>query len=262
MNPYQAMYNNPYVYSDPTGMFTLVELNSTQNGQDILQTIQIRAKQEVNEYLREKAKDVISEVAFSALQSFVPIPLKGVLAALSAEDLPLAGNRWGSSASGSVIRQFKGDQSFLDNIYIEVPVNEKTGKPSGNGANIRDFSIFSLFPDRVFDLWANKNDPRPDFILRPDDPMNTKEKSWVIGDFKVSVAGLIDDYFEVKRKVRQWNSIAQHAANYAYRFAGFFTLYSGNSAENEKVRAEAFKDGIIVVILSVRKKRGLRSPLP
>lgn len=70
-----------------------------------------------------------------------------------------------------------------------------------------------MFPERAFDLGGNPNDPRPDFIIRPDIPKNTSEPSWVIGDFKLSVSGMIDDYFTTKRKQDQWQAIAQHAAN-------------------------------------------------
>jgi RHS repeat-associated protein len=36
MNSYQAMYNNPYIYSDPSGQVTLTDLNMSQVIQDIL----------------------------------------------------------------------------------------------------------------------------------------------------------------------------------------------------------------------------------
>jgi RHS repeat-associated protein len=41
LNPYQAMYNNAYVYSDPTGMFSITEINASISIQDSLKTTQI-----------------------------------------------------------------------------------------------------------------------------------------------------------------------------------------------------------------------------
>jgi RHS repeat-associated protein len=38
-NPYQFVYNNPYIYSDPTGMFTITELNAAENMQTALSTV-------------------------------------------------------------------------------------------------------------------------------------------------------------------------------------------------------------------------------
>ncbi|MUG98765.1 hypothetical protein F7734_43325 [Scytonema sp. UIC 10036] len=260
-NPYQFVYNNPYIYSDPTGMFTLVELNSTQNFQDILQTIRYEVQQQAREYIIDKAKEVINDAAISALRAVMPIDVNSVFNFFKANNLLEAGNEWAGSASKHVNNRFENDQNFLDNIYIEVPVDPKSGKPSGNGANIRDFSVFRLFPERAFDLGGNPNHPRPDYIIRPDAPRNTSERSWLIGDIKLAVTTMINSYFERKNQQEQWQAIAQHAANYGYRFAGFFTLWSGTSAENEKVRKEAFKDGIVVVILSLREKRGFRSPL-
>ena len=36
-NPYQFVYNNPYIYNDPIGMFTITELNAASKIQDSLQ---------------------------------------------------------------------------------------------------------------------------------------------------------------------------------------------------------------------------------
>jgi RHS repeat-associated protein len=48
-NPYQFVYNNPHVYSDPTGMFSIIELNTTLNLQDTLRSI---AGEQVRQYLQ------------------------------------------------------------------------------------------------------------------------------------------------------------------------------------------------------------------
>ena len=38
-NPYQFVYNNPYIYSDPTGMISIVEIQSAFTIERILQSI-------------------------------------------------------------------------------------------------------------------------------------------------------------------------------------------------------------------------------
>jgi RHS repeat-associated protein len=267
-NPYQFVYNNPHVYSDPTGMFTIAELNSTSEGHNILQTIQYHTGQAAREYMIDAAKDVVTDVAISALRSYIPFNADAIWNTITNTSPEMkaikAGNKFYGKAGEDINNIFQEDQDFLDNIYIEVPVDPKSGKPSGNGTNIRDYFVFENgYPSWAFDrLGGNPNHPRPDYIIRPAEPKKLNERSWLIGDIKLSVNTIINSYFEGKKPQEdQYQAIAQHASNYGMRFAGFLTLYSGTSAQNEKIRREAVKDGIVVVILSLVQKNGFKAPL-
>ncbi|HAA30986.1 MAG TPA: hypothetical protein DCE56_28885 [Cyanobacteria bacterium UBA8553] len=263
-NPYQFVYNNPHVYSDPTGMFTLVELNSTRNGQDILQTIQARAGAAAKEYIIDYAKEVVNNIALSALNSFSPFGMEGVLTALSIENpllanvkTKIAGKNFEFSAQENLIGVFKDDSNFLDYIHLEVPVNETSGKPSGNGINVRYFRAIHTYPEHF-----GSNDPRPDYIIKPSSPTDDSVQSFLIGDFKLSVKTMVDQYLGGS-ETRQWNAIGAHTKPHhsVLPVSGFITYYSGTSAENERIRQAAFAKGMVAVIFSLVQKRGFRDRL-
>ena len=263
-NPYQFVYNNPHVYSDPTGMFTLVELNSTRNGQDILQTIQARAGAAAKEYIIDYAKEVVNNIALSALNSFSPFGMEGVLTALSIENpllanvkTKIAGKNFEFSAQENLNGVFKDDSNFLDYIHLEVPVNETSGKPSGNGINVRYFRAIHTYPEHF-----GSNDPRPDYIIKPSSPTDDSVQSFLIGDFKLSVKTMVDQYLGGS-ETRQWNAIGAHTKPHhsVLPVSGFITYYSGTSAENERIRQAAFAKGMVAVIFSLVQKRGFRDRL-
>lgn len=57
-NPYQFVYNNPLVYSDPTGMFTMIEINASIETQKILNGIQAQIVNQARQYFIDQAKGV------------------------------------------------------------------------------------------------------------------------------------------------------------------------------------------------------------
>jgi hypothetical protein len=262
-NPYQFVYNNPHVYSDPTGMFTIAELNSTIDGQNILQTIQYHTGQAARDYMIDAAKDVVNDIALSTLNSFVPFGMEGVLKALAITNPELAkfktkiaGRNFEYSAQNNINQVFKDDSNFLDYIHLEVPVNEISGTPSGDGINIRHFRAIS------HDMFRS-NDPRPDYIIKPGKPQDNSVKSLLIGDFKLSVKTLVDKYLNGGDQTSQWNAIGAHTKprHSELPISGFITFYSGTSAQNELIRKAAFKKGMVAVIFSIIEKSGFRDPL-
>ena len=54
LNPYLYGFSNPYLYSDPTGMFTMVEVGISLDIQDVLQVMKTFAVQQVKEAMGER----------------------------------------------------------------------------------------------------------------------------------------------------------------------------------------------------------------
>ncbi|WP_204104827.1 MULTISPECIES: RHS repeat-associated core domain-containing protein, partial [Spirulina sp. CCY15215] len=255
-NPYQFVYNNPHIYSDPTGMFTLVELNSTLNGQDILQTIQIQFRQAAKDYLIDAAKEVVNDIALSALRAYLPFDPKEIWDAVAAITDPVlkrktAGKEFERRTKKDIREGFDGDQNFLNYIHLEVPIS-KDGIPQDEGLNIRRFGARSPFSPGV---------PRPDYLIKPNNPTNMNVDSWLIGDFKMSVKTMIDKYRKNGDQHDQWLAIVNHARLYGKRITGFFTMYPGTSAQNELLRKGGFKRGVVIVILSIKEDNKVKAPL-
>jgi RHS repeat-associated protein len=259
-NLYQFAYGNPQIYSDPSGAITVAELNSGLNLQSLLQTTRSYVGQEAKDYLIDSAQGVINDLALSALRAYTPFDPDSIWNAISETNPEIrakkGGNKFQAESSKGLIDLFEKDQGFLDNIYIEVPIDPWNGKPSGNGTNIRDYFLFENgYSDFDFERFGgNPKHPRPDFVIRPDLPKKTSVDSWLVGDIKLSVNTIAQSYFDGGRQKDQFEAIANHAANYGSRIAGFLTLYPGTSASREKIRKAFFPYGVVAVVVSLTDK--------
>ncbi|GAA6619287.1 putative Ig domain-containing protein [Scytonema sp. NUACC26] len=194
-NPYQFVYNNPYVYSDPTGMFTLVELNASQSIQNQLATIRTATYNQVQNYLRGRIQEATSDLLLQALQSFVP-ELRGFRTVLDAfgdnNNEKRAGNVFEDLITDKVCNVFgQAGSELLNNIYFETPV-ERDGNPSGNGFGCNSLDLVDFIKNSG---WVT--DSRPDYIISPVTPkenVSTGQKGWLVGDFKLSVNTIIQTY--------------------------------------------------------------------
>ncbi|NJK65053.1 MAG: RHS repeat-associated core domain-containing protein [Synechococcaceae cyanobacterium SM2_3_1] len=70
LDPYQFVYNNPEINSDPSGLFTLIQLNSSKAVNNILSGIPRYAKQEALDYAKEKLGEGMGELLFSVFDKF------------------------------------------------------------------------------------------------------------------------------------------------------------------------------------------------
>jgi RHS repeat-associated protein len=83
-NPYQFAFGNPLVYSDPTGLISITEINATLEIEQILFTIEQRTKQEILSRFKDKALEAAGEIFWKALSSFLPTsPFTAAIQALS-----------------------------------------------------------------------------------------------------------------------------------------------------------------------------------
>ncbi len=81
-NPYQFVYNNPGVYSDPTGMFTMAELNAGIKVQDILNKMQAHIVNETKQFLIDKTKGIAADLAQDVIENLLPSVLPWIEAPL------------------------------------------------------------------------------------------------------------------------------------------------------------------------------------
>jgi len=253
LNPYQAMYNNPYVYSDPTGMFSLAELNASMNTQSILNASQTYAYNQAKQYLVDKANGVVGEVIKSVMKSILPInnPLLDavLLGSASSKQAQKAGDVWDKLLRGS-FKDVIGESfpKFTKSIWLEPEVSV-TGNPESNG-----FSIGEPEPT-LFDPIH----PNPDFIIKNGGPESTDyakgkgEKSFMIGDFKLEWKTVANS---MKSKPKQFAATMEYA-RYKNRhqtvpIALFVTIKGGEQYQIEKVIEKAIrKHGVVPQFLTL-----------
>jgi RHS repeat-associated protein len=258
-NPYQFAYNNPYVYSDPSGMITITEIQTTYQMQNILHSIEARAKEEIYSRFKDKSLEVAGEVFWNVLKTFAPLnsPLTdGIRSLNTAMD---AGIEFEKKLKGQVRDIFANAGISLDQVFLEVGVN-KSGQATGNWIN---------FPNIEANI--RRGESRLDYVLTPpsNEPRGRQgvrvtlggpQRSYLIGDIKLQLKTIVNDYISnnggVARKPDQWNAIANYARQNGYRIAGFVTLFGdsrrGSQQSFEQIAQKAaIRKGFTVFVVSI-----------
>ncbi|MCC5640462.1 hypothetical protein LC593_32470 [Nostoc sp. CHAB 5844] len=253
-NPYQFVYNNPYIYSDPTGMFTLTELTSAENIQKTLSSFRTYVGSRSREEIAAKANQVVSDAFFDVIGHFLPV--EGNVSTLtslvdSAKDIK------GDSFAGEVFESFfKGliyltfPQSILNFIYFEPTIDPNNGRVLTPGYQ---------YPQTKFSGTPQGGTSRPDFLISPNATPNGVQRSWLIGDIKLDLGTVVRDYVgtgkgDKPNKPQQWDAITNHAKNYGTFTAGFITLFDGGEYRDaliQKLRKKALEEKILAFSASI-----------
>jgi len=244
--PYSFANNNPHLYSDPTGLFTLTEINVSINIQNNLQ----RLKTVVIQQARRKAIEDIKEFA---VRSFVDqleelLPIYGpadpssLIRSIGAGDV-------GTLFQNTVLGTLK---SVLptDSLWIEPTIDV-------DGVVLRSH-LLDVSPDAIQAV-ATSTKPKavPDFLINTENPRTDRSSTtWLVGDVTLTANRLYKKYVDPARQKNQWNAITNHAEHYGLRISLFLTFYPGgphvSPALQAKVGKEALEDGTFVFILSLK----------
>ena len=267
MNSYQAMYNNPYIYSDPSGKVTLSDLNMSQVIQDILNTIQQQSRVQSSKKLMGQAQSVATDVFTSALQTLAPTSFNypDIL------QVPGAGKQSAESTQGGLfenvleglICQVLGSATtayaqFLDYMHYEAGI-AANGTPVSNGRFKCDSS------GNIQGPLTGKPNTRyyPDFIIKSGDVAGDNSRrppAFLIGDFKRDVKSIdvkenqFKAIMKYSRSVLSVPSPKAMAPGYQYApVALYVTLIGGNRQRMERNRiVEALTYGVVLKIISLR----------
>jgi RHS repeat-associated protein len=258
-NPYQFAFNNPLVFSDPTGLFSITEINATLELDQILSTIEARTKQEILSRFKDKALEAAGEIFWKALSSFLPpSPFTAAIQALSnSKD---AGTLFEAKLKEQTRDMFSQAGVDPSQIFLEVGVNPETGNATGN---------YIQFPNIIGKI--KKNESRLDFVITPPGnkprlitntgiipPGSGPDRSYVIGDVKLQLGTIIRSYFGENGKPpsnpKQWEALHKYAIRNGYRVAAFITLF-GDKAKTQQYHEElakraAIKEGFVIFIVT------------
>jgi RHS repeat-associated protein len=250
-NPYQFAYSNPRIYSDQSGEVTIAEYNASRSLEDVLSSLRLYVNQEAKEYLVARANQVVADAFFSALGKFIPGEI-GRSQVFSIETLGYynPGTAFETLVKEAVCGLFP--QGVLDQIYWEATVST-SGFASRSGYRC----------PKTAGSYAPAGSTKPDFIVTPGHPRANKTdgpRSWLIGDFKLSVKTVVNDYFGSGKqgpgKPNQGIAIFNYAKKNGSFIAGFVTLYSGDKKSKDAYRKilekEAIERRVIAVISSVQ----------
>jgi RHS repeat-associated protein len=232
-HPYAFANANPHFYSDPTGEFTVLELNFTMNGQFSEKTFRTAAASTFKQYLKRKIHEAVHEQLANAIQSMLPV------------DFTRLYNDFGSGIAGAefgkAVTWAMCEIPELGDMVWRDPYVSLAGHPRSNGFDCDD----NTAQGNCF--------PHPDFILGSKSPMTRGEKAFVIGDAKWQ-ATTLNWYFKNPRRYRQWQAITGFARQHTYsKTTLFITFARGDKRRFEQVKRQMQKDhaakGVIVVVI-------------
>jgi RHS repeat-associated protein len=251
MIPYQFAYQNPMVYSDPSGMFTILELNSSQNIQKILDATQQAAYNQIRQDLIDNVKALPAQIFRGLLRATNPWNFSDAILDIN---VLTSGNSF-ENALVEKVCDILPSGSYKDYVWLQVPVTRE-GEPKGNGLNCSN-ATFPLPPAKSFaiKLPTGFYTKVPDFILKNGAPMNTNSKAFLIGDITRSVSGVFS-----KVKSPQGRAILSYAESNTFsRLALYVTLFGGDKTNIEKAIEYGLKKNVFVLIATILPDIGGKS---
>jgi hypothetical protein len=210
-NPYQFVYNNPHVYSDPTGMFSIMELNATINTQNALASINTYAKAQAKDYVLDKLGETTGNIVMSAFGNFRP-------GTNLAKDIL-------ESRDGNIFEDLLYDRigQYLEGIYL---INGLRFFPQlqTNGDAKSGFDCYNCNdPQNRAIVEANRGGgTRPDFVFIQGNYLPKNPNSYLIGDLKLTQAAVRKD---IRDNDSQWQAMSNDATkNQLFPFVSYISL--------------------------------------
>jgi RHS repeat-associated protein len=268
MNPYQFAYQNPLVYSDPTGMFSISEINASEAIQNILNKIYVAGVNTGRQEIIDRARGVVGGILQSLISRYTPIQFNTILSYPRIQG-SAAGSDLGELVASNACRVI-GNTQYSNWLWLEAKVDRK-GRPHSDGFNCGDLASNNY---NINDLGMRANLQgnapvgqrgihRPDFIIKEDAPFSQDRKrggklAWLVGDVKLRVDNIDQD---VKKSDGQWRAIMNYAKtsnrHQAIPIAMYITLYGGTQLKEERIKAASLRyAGVLTEIVSFFNNRG------
>lgn len=248
LNRYTYANSNPYLYSDPSGRFTLVSINISLNIQATLRSIAVNI---LKDYFIDKATSVVGSMLLSGLKNFGALSSFDPWGLASVTNPGQAGKAWEREIQ-SFICSFV-PAGIRDIVWFEPTINGS--KASSNGYHCPGGG----------GGFSGPGSSRPDFMLSKTQPVDLGDvskgkgsiKAYLIGETKLSLKTYYDAYVKGGNR-RQFNNIMEFAQHRVYaRTAIFLALYNGgkNSALIQRelsllLTREAVARGVVPVMVS------------
>lgn len=256
-NPYQFVYNNPYIYSDPTGQFTITELSAAQKIQDSLEASVSRyVGTQAKDYILQRLGDSFGNVVLSTFNAFLPgsTVYKDIMSGVSDFEKGL---------KGIVCQYFEG-LPLKDNLFLDVKIHN--GVPQNNGLNCSNYNQPPANP-KIANKLKSLPGSEPDFLFRNTLPLSYKPKdsgAYLIGDVKFYLG-------QVREEIpddNQWKNMVEYAKKYQILpFVSYLALSNSNvlnpvgkenqglsKSERKKLAGIALSAGVILVLVNLIDK--------
>ncbi|NET91472.1 MAG: RHS repeat-associated core domain-containing protein [Kamptonema sp. SIO1D9] len=251
-NPYQFVYNNPLIYSDPTGLYTISEVNVNRIIQDLLSAMRTEVVDALKQNAIDKAQGIVGDLVSRFISTVAPdISAYGEIANLALNTPPGPDQRMGLDYIGNITEEFIMDigvcpvltATGLDRYLWKEPTITRGGKPTHDGSQCNEEGSPS----------PRRQRPRPDFAISAFPPKTLKtsftaRKAWLVGDIKTTTAGVER---HIDRNHNQWQAIKNFAKTRQYVPSALYITFfdDGNRTVETRLENEALSQGVILRIL-------------
>ncbi|MBE9010916.1 hypothetical protein IQ250_11925 [Pseudanabaenaceae cyanobacterium LEGE 13415] len=250
MNPYQAMYNNPYVYSDPSGMITMSEISVSNVIMRALNGLKSYTAQQIKDQIKDGATEYVGGAVFRAITDLIPADIaeqklhpygKGKRPAYALEDL-LVG----------AFCQFFGELGFTQNLWFGLAF--KNDRPYKPGVQCSPDGEIASIPNPGGGIQG------ADYAFKATSPTSGARDGYIIGDIKLGVDDMYKKYITEKDKSGQLKAINTFAKKYQHiPVTAFITYEDGSSNAKQKLKKTSLRDGVAMFIKTLEwsgRKRG------
>jgi len=254
LNPYVYAVNNPQVFADPSGEFTVAEINVATIIDASLTTLRNVAINQAKKYLKDAIFKAVSNVLLNELGEIYP-PLGEVWKAIKSGDFAQAGRNFEAAFKKKVCGAIGADGPITKLIWFYPGIKPATGDAEFDGFNCPNLS----FPKPETGLRY------PDFVLSEVSPTEASKRgaselSIVIGDVKLSGNSLYKQYVSPGDKRDQFDAITRFAGQHTYSHtAVFLTVFTGQKSKLRHVQIllgeDGLKKGVAVVIVAAKKNK-------
>jgi RHS repeat-associated protein len=235
-HPYTFAYGNPLLYSDPTGMFTMVEINVTMTIDNIISAIKTAALNKIRQEVIEEVQEAAVNFLLQMIGSWVGFDLS-MFAETAGSPLWQIGREFEELAHESLCT------ILPRGVYFEAGIDQTSGEAKDNGwtcptSNRHGFAGVAGIR-------------RPDFLINQGSP-EKGSKSLLIGEIKLSIGSF---YRAWKGKQKgQWRAIHNHSKKHAWfpHAVVLFAFKGGTEVQRkwlEKLLVENGHLPVIIVIL-------------
>ena len=250
LNPYVYAVNNSYVFTDPSGEFTLVEFNVSSFMSATFQSLKTYAINKAKEYLKGAILKAVSQLLVNQLGELYP-PLGSIWKALRENKVAQAGRNFEDVFKKMICGAIGADGPIVSMLWFYPGLNAE-GEAKTPGLNCPNLSLPGFALNRFY----------PDFVLSEVNPTKTPNegRSIFIGDFKLSGNSLYKQYVKPGKHRAQFDAITRYAGTRTYtRTAVFLSVFSGQRSKLRQVQAllggDGLKKGVVVIVIAAKTNK-------